>query len=60
MICGDNIKTGNEQCDDGNKNDLDECTNECKLKVCGDGKISKGEQCEDGNTSNNDGCSSTC
>ena len=29
-ICGDLIKVGNEECDDGHSLDEDFCTNECK------------------------------
>lgn len=34
--CGDNVVDRGEQCDDGNNNDSDGCTNECKTNICGD------------------------
>lgn len=30
-VCGDMLVVGREQCDDGNLNDNDGCTNECQL-----------------------------
>lgn len=39
--CGDGIKDFGEQCDDGNNDDHDDCTNNCKLiGSCGDGVFS--------------------
>jgi cysteine-rich repeat protein len=37
LSCGDSIIAGDEQCDDGNFNDRDGCTNACELARCGDG-----------------------
>jgi cysteine-rich repeat protein len=54
------IDAPGEQCDDGNFNNFDGCTNDCKLTGCGDGIVEPGEQCDDGNTANGDCCSSTC
>jgi cysteine-rich repeat protein len=46
-ICGNGNKTGSEECDDGNSNNNDACTNTCKNAKCGDGFIWTGvEQCE--------------
>jgi fibro-slime domain-containing protein len=69
-VCGDGIKEGFEQCDDGNLIPYDGCSPTCTLDakcsggtctaVCGDGLKSPQEQCDDGNTINGDGCSSTC
>ncbi|MEK7606706.1 MAG: Ig-like domain-containing protein [Patescibacteria group bacterium] len=36
--CGNGVKEGAEQCDDGNQDDTDGCTNGCTLPSCGDGK----------------------
>lgn len=36
-LCGNGIEDFGEQCDDGNANDDDACTNACKRAVCGDG-----------------------
>ena len=56
--CGNGIVEGDEQCDDGNRNDADACRNDCTNAVCGDGVVatSLGEECDDGNTVPNDGC----
>jgi fibro-slime domain-containing protein len=70
-VCGDGIKEGFEQCDDGNLIPYDGCSPTCTIEpkcnglggctsVCGDGLVFPGEQCDDGNTVNGDGCSSTC
>jgi cysteine-rich repeat protein len=65
-ICGDgNIDQG-EQCDDGNDNNDDRCTNDCLETFCGDGSTQNPnndgieEQCDDGNDNNNDGCTNDC
>jgi cysteine-rich repeat protein/predicted outer membrane repeat protein len=53
--CGDgtlNVTAG-EQCDDGNRNPSDGCTNDCT--VCGDGMITPPEECDGG-----DGCDAQC
>ena len=54
-----------EQCDDGNNNDEDACTNTCAFNVCGDGHLypdSEGgtEECDDGNDVVGDGCAPDC
>src|SRR5205807_222719 len=50
------------ECDDGNSNDTDGCSNACKIGFCGDHIVqaANGEHCDDGNNTNGDGCSSTC
>ncbi|MBI2583888.1 MAG: DUF4215 domain-containing protein, partial [Candidatus Aenigmarchaeota archaeon] len=59
--CGNGVREGSEQCDDGNANSNDACTNSCRNNVCGDGFVATGaEQCDDGNLQGGDGCSSTC
>lgn len=60
--CGDNIKNGPgpEPCDDGNDNNSDACTNDCKEASCGDGFVQPGEQCDDGGIKPGDGCSEEC
>lgn len=35
--CGNGKRELNEQCDDGNTNNLDGCTNTCRLPLCGNG-----------------------
>ena len=60
-ICGNGIKEKEEECDDGNSNNMDSCTNQCKASVCGDFFINPNtEQCDDGNLYENDFCDSTC
>jgi cysteine-rich repeat protein len=64
--CGDQIVDIGEDCDDGNADNSDSCTNACRFARCGDGVLwldSQGgsfEQCDDGNKINGDGCSSQC
>ncbi|MDP9035148.1 MAG: DUF4215 domain-containing protein [Myxococcota bacterium] len=68
--CGDGVKEGFEQCDDGNLIPYDGCSPTCTIEpkcsmgsctaVCGDGLVFPGEECDDGNTVSGDGCSATC
>ena len=46
--CGDGIKEGAEECDDGNMIDNDLCGNDCKPPVCGDNVMEGNEQCDGG------------
>jgi fibro-slime domain-containing protein len=69
-VCGDGVKEGFEECDDGNRIPYDGCSPTCTIEpkcsggtctaVCGDGLKFPQEQCDDGNTVSGDGCSSTC
>jgi cysteine-rich repeat protein len=60
-FCGDGIRNGGEECDDGNTVDNDACTNLCAVTSgCGDGRLDAGEQCDDDNLTAGDGCSATC
>ncbi|HLC82185.1 MAG TPA: DUF4215 domain-containing protein [Bacteroidia bacterium] len=64
--CGNGIVEEDEQCDDGNLEINDKCTNVCTLTFCGDSLIQEGngmgikEECDDGNLLDLDGCSSEC
>ena len=60
--CGDGVKAGLEQCDDGNLVDGDGCSGSCLVEECGDGvvQVSSGEVCDDGNQIGGDGCSAGC
>ncbi len=58
--CGNGIPEAGEQCDDGNTNDSDGCSNACQLTSCGDGIVQSGEDCDDGNSVNDDGCDNNC
>lgn len=55
------MREGTEECDDGNEENTDACTNVCRNAVCGDGIVRTGvEQCDDGNTTSGDGCTAGC
>lgn len=60
--CGDGIVENDrgEECDDGNRHNDDDCTNDCLLPECGDGFRQDGEECDDGNLDDNDSCLTTC
>ena len=58
--CGDDVLDEGEQCDDGNLNDFDGCSSQCKIEKCGDNILQPGEECDDGNLNDFDGCSATC
>jgi cysteine-rich repeat protein len=61
FTCGDGVRQAGEQCDDGNADDGDACTNGCKTAKCGDGAVRTGvEQCDDGNRFDDDGCRNDC
>jgi len=62
-VCGNGVLETGEQCDDGNNNNFDGCSEHCTIEICGtcgNGKVESGEECDDGNTNNGDGCSSIC
>ena len=61
-VCGDGEVQGDEECDDGNDNDLDACLSSCERAGCGDGILHEdfGEECDDGNAVEDDGCNSQC
>ena len=67
-MCGDGVVNGVEECDDGNRNSADACTNECAVARCGDGvarlDLSDGEAgyeaCDDANAVNTDSCRNDC
>ncbi|MEM3113424.1 MAG: DUF4215 domain-containing protein, partial [Candidatus Pacearchaeota archaeon] len=48
--CGNNITESGEQCDDGNTNNGDSCTNLCLNAFCGDNIIWIGNEICDGNS----------
>jgi cysteine-rich repeat protein len=59
--CGNGQLDAGEDCDDGNRDDNDACTNKCKVAQCGDGSVETGvEECDDGNRDENDGCTIDC
>ena len=62
-FCGNAMQDLGEECDDGDSDDTDECSNSCQLNpVCGDGTLDseESEECDDGNTDAGDGCSASC
>jgi cysteine-rich repeat protein len=61
VTCGDAKLQAPEECDDGNEDQTDACTNACKKATCGDGSLWKDDEaCDDGNAKNDDACSATC
>ncbi|KYF92694.1 hypothetical protein BE20_11120 [Sorangium cellulosum] len=61
--CGNEILEDGEVCDDGNTNDGDGCSADCKSNErCGNGVVDavRGEVCDDGNERGGDGCSADC
>ncbi len=61
FTCGNGTPEGSEQCDDGNNNNCDSCSNACtNITGCGDGETCGNEVCDDGNTANCDGCRGDC
>lgn len=60
-MCGDGAVEGDEECDDGNLDSSDACTELCKNAVCGDGFLQTDvEGCDDGNDDDTDECPMTC
>lgn len=60
-ICGNGIVEPDEECDDGNLDETDACTNSCWSAGCGDGHIHAGiEDCDDNNIVDTDACTNAC
>jgi cysteine-rich repeat protein len=61
FTCGDGTLQAGEECDDGNTDPTDGCTDTCKIARCGDGIVQAGvEECDDGNRFDNDACKNDC
>lgn len=58
--CGDSVRQGSEQCDDGNEDIYDECMPNCRLPHCGNRVVEGSEECDDGNNLDGDGCFDNC
>jgi cysteine-rich repeat protein len=59
--CGNGHVEAGEECDDGNTDDTDACTNACHDAACGDGITYVGvEECDDGNSDDTDACTNAC
>ena len=57
FVCGNGEIEGDEECDDGNREDGDGCSRYCMVEtLCGNGVLDEGEECDDGNRDNTDGC----
>ena len=57
----DHVVDVDEECDDGNRDQTDACTNSCKEARCGDGLTYEGiEGCDDGNDIDGDACTNAC
>ena len=57
-FCGDENLDPGEECDDGNPDPTDGCTNDCT--ICGNSTVTEPEECDDGNTDAEDGCAPNC
>jgi len=59
-FCGDGMVDPGEECDDGDLDEVDECTTKCRPPGCGDDILQPGELCDDGNLDDGDECTSHC
>ena len=73
-VCGNGVIEAEEECDDGNTEPGDGCSEQCEVEqgwectgepsvcnpICGDGLITGDQECDDGNTEPGDGCSEQC
>lgn len=57
ILCGDGVREGAEQCDDGNDDNADGCDNFCRRPDCGNGIVEGIEQCDSPTNTN---CTATC
>jgi cysteine-rich repeat protein len=58
MGCGDGMPDEGEECDDGNQDPNDGCTNACT--ICGNEIVTAPESCDDGNLLLDDNCPEDC
>lgn len=64
-VCGDGIRTSDEECDRGEADNLlgYGCTPTCKISICGNASLEPGEECDDGKRNSRfqaDSCSTLC
>jgi cysteine-rich repeat protein len=58
--CGNGVLESGEECDDGNQDNTDACTNACEPATCSDGFVQMGvEDCDEGGVQTAD-CEATC
>jgi len=57
-LCGNGMTDAGEECDDGNTNPNDGCTQFCT--ICGNSNVTAPETCDDGNTLVDDNCPEDC
>ncbi len=74
LLCGDGLRSPDEQCDDGDTIADDGCSANCSVEdgwlcaapgarcipICGDGILRGREECDDGDRDNADGCNAAC
>lgn len=63
IICGNGVKEGLEQCDNGQNNSdtkPNACRTDCTLPVCGDYVVDSGEECDKGSNYNSDKIPGAC
>jgi cysteine-rich repeat protein len=56
--CGNGVPEAGEECDDGDEDQNDGCTNACT--ICGNEIVTAPESCDDGNLLVNDNCPEDC
>ena len=59
-FCGNGIQEEDEQCDDGNRDNDDDCTTDCMHASCGDGYVQGTEECDEGAQNGEGGCLNDC
>jgi len=59
-LCGNHIKEGSEECDDGNQINGDGCDVNCTVTACGNHIVDPGEQCDNGLHASGNGCEADC
>lgn len=62
-LCGDGLKEGFEECDNGENNSdsrADACRSDCTRARCGDGTVDSSEECDDAYYGNSDRIPNAC
>ncbi len=60
--CGNNVLEEGEECDDGNTDNEDDCSNACERARCGDEIVQDDESCDNGSDNGDpgDNCTADC